>query len=215
MVLITVWSVQRLAGKRERKKAWGGGSLFLKEEAAILILTLQPLSSMPPLRLFPAFLSRFCFSPRPFFLRPLLQPLPLLSPKAQLASPISGCAPSGAAGSLCSRPPRLLPLPPTSPPRLCTLPVTRGPPTKSLQGQWNLKDETKLGHMVHSPDVAFLLPRPTSPLPAAGAAPRPFGQVHRPGRSGFLQVKSFVSLASVLSWLGPPSRDFLSRVIGV
>lgn len=32
---------------------------------------------------------------------------------------------------------------PPSPPRLSTLPVTRGPPTKSLQGHWNLEGRDK------------------------------------------------------------------------
>lgn len=66
----------------------GGSFLFLKEEAAAPSLHF---SYCPPCLLracaLAAFRSPICFSPRPFSLRSLLQPLPLLSPKAQLASP--------------------------------------------------------------------------------------------------------------------------------
>lgn len=152
--------------------------------------------------MFPAFPSAFCLSPRPCSLWSLMQPLHMLSRKAELASP-----------SLAEPPPRMLmssglqghfapgllncsPPAPTSPPRLSTLPVTRGPPTKSLQGQWNLEGRDKAWTYGPIPRCCLSSSQAHLPLACCWCSLAPQWPSSPPGRSGFILVKSFVFPAS-------------------
>lgn len=143
---------------------------------------------MPSLCLFPAFLSCFVFHQGLAFCGPCCSRFPRSPPKPSRLLPslaahipeLQGHFAPGLLGCSLSPPPPL----PGSAPSLSPV----GRLQNHFKGSRTWKDETKLGHMVQSPDVAFLLPRPTSPLPAAGAAPRPFGQVHRRGEAASFRL---------------------------
>lgn len=70
----------------------------------------------------------------------------------------------------------------TSPPRLRTLPVTRGPPTKSLQGQWNLEGRDKAWAYGPVPRCCLSSSQAHLPLARCGRSPAPPWPSSPPGK---------------------------------